>query len=272
MRSSKKSPSGYSIATAKAGDVNFMVSAIVSFVLGVFSSILAVVLGSLFNRSRKSLDERSLRTSVGFYGEKSAVIAPSFMVTVKGTEPEEFETPDSIRVVRDKDVYAVARAVEVCRRLKSDPQLVSAKTKNLDLPNNLVCVGSWSGNDFTDSFQNTYCPGFQIVNRESEDTDFDSIYYQCGGQDFRDTAEIAHAFMVHLSPQLTGMNGHIVMLWGHHGFGNRAAVQYLSESHKKLSALGKSSYFCVVKVGRREGYKQTVGPLIDISEAAFTPR
>src|SRR5690242_4817658 len=124
MGSSKKRPFRYSIVTAKAGDVNFMVSAIVSFMLGVLSSILAVLLGNLFNRSRKSLDERSLRASIGFYGEKSAIIAPSFMVTVKGTEPEEFEAPDSIRVVRDKDVYAVARAVEVCRRLKSDPQLV----------------------------------------------------------------------------------------------------------------------------------------------------
>ena len=196
-----------------------------NLVAGIASSLLAIGITETYHWVRLRRGKRNLGEALGFYNAPCSVVTPSFSVEIAGTKARFGETSDRVRVIREPDVYAIGTAVAVCREASSLPTVMPAKPGLQNPPPNLICVGSWSGNDVSAIMLENHCPGFRIVNREKEQSDFDSIYYECGDQIFRDTPQETHAFIMKMSPAYTGLTGSVIILWGHHRSGNQAAAE-----------------------------------------------
>lgn len=113
------------------------------------------------------------------------------------------------------------------------------------------------------------CPGFTIVNREPEDSDFDGVYYRCGEHIFRDTVDVEYSYIARLTSSLTRLPGTIVLAFGHHGSGNVAAIEYIFRHPGKLAPRRDGSFFQVIAVDRRIGVNGASIDPLDISDSAF---
>lgn len=226
---------------------------------GVVSSILAVTLIEGYLRIRRRYHERSLSRVLGFYDAPCSIITPAHAY-----EGELYQ------VIGVRDVFAVSFALAACMRVGSTAALASSHqlAEGIVAPN-MISIGGWSGNKITESLMAIYCPGFVICNKEKHDTDFDSIYYECGARVFKDTDDVMYSFLVKLSPRMTGLDGSCLLVWGHQGPATVSGVYFVSEFHRVLSRLKKDSFFVVLTVSRSLGSRAVSRLVLDISDDAF---
>ncbi|MFI7543833.1 hypothetical protein [Actinoplanes sp. NPDC049599] len=220
---------------------------------------------------RREAGRRKLRGVLAFNGKPSHIVTATFNLPlhggVYGAQP--YELPPTPMIGAD-DLFASALAIEVSRRAGSDPLVTSAT--GVELGANAICIGGWSGNAVSDSLLRVYCRGFIVINRQNEFTNFDSIRYECGGSVFQDDKDTAHGFLVKLSPKMTGLDGPVFMLWGHHGIGTLASANYLSTHYGALYRLQRDSFFIVLRISKSLGYRASSNHFVDISQEAFEPQ
>jgi hypothetical protein len=226
---------------------------------GIVSSLIAVVAVEGYLSLRNRLRERSLARTLGFSETSCTIVVSSH--SFQG---------DLAEIMGVLDAIAVGRALALCARVQVSAELVSSpQAPNGLIDSNIISIGGWSGNSVTGSLMSRYCPGFAIVNRDKEWTDFDSVYYECGERTFKDSQDTMHAFIVKLSPKMTGSEGTRLLIWGHHGVATISGMHYLDRSHKELSYKRNESFFVALQVDRTLGYSAVARSFVDLSADAF---
>jgi hypothetical protein len=230
-----------------------------SLLSGVISSILAVFFVETWITLRRWSRERALRSVLGFYGGRCNIITPVHT----------FATGNFAAMLEMGDVYAIGEALALCHRIGTDAVLAPSDVPEAITANHNLVLGGWSGNHVADSLLRAHCPGFTIVNRQNVESDFYSIYYECGKNKFVDSDDTAYAYIVKLGSELTGYSGSTVLVFGHGDLGTAAATHFLSTGCATLNALKRESFFVVLRVQRQLGYRALSKIIEDISDAAF---
>lgn len=220
---------------------------------GVVSSLLAVLLIELYRIAGERSRHRALRKMLN-NSRHSAVIIPNF------SSSGDDRTGALMAVY---DAFALAHVLESCNRIRTVTLPISAGRLPEDMPGDLISVGGPVSNPVTAAYLRNYCAGISSILPDSY-----SAGFKCGGTMFEETKETTWAFIVRLSPRVTGRSGGALLLWGATAVATASAAYYLSRHANKLPWAGDAGVFAAIKVNQGLGYRSVLTRPVDISKEA----
>lgn len=228
----------------------------ISFATGIATSLIVVLIVSLYGYFRNRLVRRKLRLVLGFTDSK-CLISTSI-----------HKKDDWGGFIHHQDAYAFAYLAHLALDIKINPEIIPFhKIPESAEPTDEFCVGGPLSNMRTKVHLDKYYPDFHFEVAADETPGTYHASFEMAGQKATIGENEEYSFLAKIR---TDYSRTVHLLFGITPLGTAGAAYYLYKHYKDIYKLyGKSTYLIVLKSDLSIGYK-TAQPVTEFKESEQT--
>jgi hypothetical protein len=222
----------------------------ISFITGIATSLIVVLIVSLFSHFRTRIIRRKLRLVLGF-SESKCLISTSV-----------HEKDNWGGFIHHQDAYAFTYLANLALDIKVNPEIISFhKIPESAEPADEFCVGGPLSNMRTKVLLSKYYPDFKVEIAADDAPGTYHASFEMAGRLVAVAKNEEYSFLVKIR---TNYSRTVHLLFGLTPLGTAGAAYYLYKYYRDIYKLyGQSPYFIVLKSDLSLGYK-TAEPVTDL--------